>query len=152
MSSTKEGEAANRVSYELVSSIINSTLPAAGRIIIDSDSVQSKCEAMASTSDCSTLEELQEFIDRSYRDVSLRNDMYTLAENIESSTPFKSSAADRSIHIEERFCTLRENVESTVAALKAQLLEQTEIIAKSKQELCKLASENLHLKSRLAKL
>ena len=77
MFSTKEGKVVNRVIYELVSSIIDSTLhigqamSAAGRIIIDSDSVQSKCEAMASTSDCSTLEELQEFIDRSYRDISL---------------------------------------------------------------------------------
>ena len=95
-------------------------------------------------------------INKSYRDVSLRNDIYknntSFAESINCSTPLKSCATDHSTPIEERFCTLRENIESTVAALKAQLLEQTEIIAESKQEVCKLARENLHLKSRLAEL
>ena len=71
---------------------------------------------------------------------------------IDSSTPSKLRAADRSLSMEERFCTFRENIESTVAAFKYQILERTEVIAKSKQELCKLASENLHLKSRLTEL
>lgn len=66
--------------------------------LIDSDSVQSNSETITSTSNCSTLEELQEFIDRSYQDVSLRSDIHknniSFVENINSSTPFKSIVAD----------------------------------------------------------
>ena len=64
--STREGKAANCGSFELISSIIDSTLhfgqaiPDAAVLVMDSDSVQSNCEAINSTSDGSTLEELQD--------------------------------------------------------------------------------------------
>jgi hypothetical protein len=73
------------------------------------------------------------------------------SETIDSSTPFRSRAAE-CLSMEERFCMFKVNIESTVTALKAKLSEQTHIIAESKQELCKLASDNLHLRTHLAEL
>ena len=64
MYSTKEGKAASRTSYELVSPIIDSTLrvgqamPDTSGLAIDSESVQSNCETITSNSDGTTLEEL----------------------------------------------------------------------------------------------
>ena len=52
--------------------------------------------------------------------------------------------------MEERFCTFKANIESTVTAVNAKLSEQTQIIAESKQELCKLTSDNLPLRTHLA--
>ena len=121
--------------------------------VIDRDSVESECEVVTHTSDISTLEELQDIVDRSYQGVLPRNGNVNVsfAQTIDSSTPFRSREAD-CLSMEERFCTFKVNIESTVAALRAKLSEQTQIIAESKQELCKWASDNLHLRTRLAEL
>lgn len=72
----------------------------------------------------------------------------SFAPTVDGSTPFRSHT-DNCISTEKRFCVFEELIESTVMALKAELLEQTKIIAESKQELCKLARENLHLTAHL---
>ncbi len=80
----------------------------------------------------STLEEVHEIVDRSYQGVLPRNGNVNVsfAHTIDSSTPFRSREAD-CLSMEERFCTFKVNIESTVAALRAKLSEQTQIIAES---------------------
>ena len=125
----------------------------AGGKVIDRDSVESECEAVTHTADISTLEELQEIVDRSYQGMLPRNGNVNVsfAQTIDNSTPFRSRAAE-CLSMEEGFCTFKVNIESTVTALKAKLSEQTQNIAESKQELCKLASDTLHLRTRLTEL
>ena len=113
--------------------------------------VNSKSVLSPPSSDYSTLGELQDFIDQSFQDVTLRNDNNTLpTQVIDSSTPLRIRVDSNSATIEEQFTMFKERIESKVAALIAQFSEQIENIHNSKQELCKLTNENLNLKSRLA--
>ena len=125
----------------------------AGGKVIDRDSVEAECEAVTHTADISTLEELQEIVDRSYQGMLPRNGNVNVSflQTIDNSTPFRSRAAE-CLSMEEGFCTFKVNIESTVTALKAKLSEQTQIITESKQELCELDSDTLHLRTRLAEL
>jgi hypothetical protein len=154
-----EDRLTNSISFKIGSSNkdkllhIGEIVSEAGGKVIDRDSAESECEAVTHTTDISTLEELQEIVDRSYQGMLPRNGNVNVsfAQTIDSSTPFRSRAAE-CLSMEERFCTFKVNIESTVTALKAKLSEQTQIIAENKQELCKLASDNLHLRTRLAEL
>ena len=69
------------------------------------------------------------------------------------STPSRSSVGDNSPAIEKLFgMTFKREFESKVEALIFELSEQRETIDRCKQDICKLTSENLNLKSRLAEL
>ena len=107
------------------------------------------------TPDCSSLEELENFIDRSFESVDclpLKNNNIFLAQSIGSSTPSRSSFDIKSGTLEERFEILKAEMESGFLYLKAELSEQTKIINACKQDICKLTNENLILKLRLSEL
>ena len=71
---------------------------------------------------------------------------------IDGSTPSRKLFDPESDTLEERFETLKIEVESRVLLLKADLSEQTQIINACKQDICKLTNENFILKSRLSEL
>ena len=99
-------------------------------------------------SDCSTLEELENFIDRSFKNMGKLP-----PKAIDGSTPsrklYDSSKSDT---LAERFETFKMEMECGVLLLKAELSERTQIINACKQDICKLTNENLILKSRLSEL
>ena len=78
--------------------------------------------------------------------------MPSLTQATDSSTPFKSRSVDSSASLEHQFNTFKANTESKVADLLTKIAEQSQIIDKNNQELCKLTEDNLHLKSRLSDL
>ena len=82
----------------------------------------------------------------------LKNNNIFLAQSIDSSTHFRSSSDIKSGTLEERFETLKVEMESGFLYLKAELSEQTKIINACKQDICKLTNENLILKLRLSEL
>ena len=98
-------------------------------------------------SDCSTLEELENFIDRSFKNVGRLP-----LKAIDGSTPSWKLFDPKSDTLEERFETLKIEIESRVLLLKADRSEQTQIINACKQGICKLTNENFILKSRLSEL
>ena len=93
---------------------------------------------------------VQQFIDFSHQNVMAHE--ISFAQATDSSTPFKSRSIDSSASLEHQFNTFKVNIESKVAALLTKIAEQSQIIDKNNQELCKLTEENLHLKSRLSDL
>ena len=107
------------------------------------------------TPDGSSLEELENFIDRSFKGVGclpLRNDNIFLAQSMDSSTLSRSSFDNKSGTLEDRFKILKAEMESRFLCLKAEISEQTKIINASKQDICKLRDENLILKLRLGEV
>ena len=107
------------------------------------------------TPDGSSLEELENFIDRSFKGVGclpLKNDNIFLAQSIDSSTPSRSSFDIKSGTLEDRFKILKAEMESCFLYLKAEISEQTKIINACKQDICTLSDENLILKLRLSEL
>ena len=105
--------------------------------------------------DCSFLEELENFIDRSFKGVGclpLKIDNIFLAQSIDSSTHSRSSFDIKSGTLENRFKILKAEMESGFLYLKAALSEQTKIINACKQDICKLSNENLILKSPLSEI
>ena len=52
--------------------------------------------------------------------------------------------------LEHQFNTFKATMESKVAALLTKIAEQSRIIDKNNQELCKLTEANFHLNSRLS--
>ena len=112
---------------------------------VDYDRDEPKREMLSPVSHCSTLDELQQFIDLSYQNAMTHE--ISLTQATDSSTPFKSRSADSSASLEHRFKTFKANMESKVAALLTKIAEQSQIIDKNNQELCKLTEDNLHLKS-----
>ena len=98
-------------------------------------------------SDCSTLEELENFIDRSFKNMGKLP-----PKAIDGSTPSRKLYDSKSDTLAERFETFKMEIESGVLLLKAELSEQTQIINACKQDICKLTNENLILKSRLREL
>ena len=77
------------------------------------------------TPDCSSLEELENFVDRSFKGVGflpLKND--NISQSIDSSTPSRSSFDT----VEYRFKTLKAEMESGFLYLKAELPEKTKIL------------------------
>lgn len=135
-------------------SLVNQAVPEVDRTVMDCDGVELNCKVVTPAIAGSTLEELQEFIDRSFQNVLPQNDNVNIsfAQTIDSSTPYKTRATDCSASMEEQFRTFKENIESTMTALMAKVSEQTQIIDESKQELCKLTSDNLHLQARVTEL
>jgi cell division protein FtsL len=118
-----------------------------GRVCIDKDTLKS---------DVSSLDELQNFIDQCFKEVSVlhRNctDNLSFAQTIDSSTPLRSQADGKTYIMEKQFHMFKEKIESEISGLITKLSEQTRIIYENKQEICKLVSENLNLKSHVAKL
>jgi hypothetical protein len=121
-------------------------LDAAGEALINKDTAKP---------DCSTLDELQDFIEQSFQNCSILKSDINLSfadQTIDSSTPFRSQVDVKSAIMEEQFCIFKEKIELEIEVLITKLSDQTQIINESKQEICKLVSENLNLKSRLAEL
>ena len=107
------------------------------------------------THDRSSLEELENFMDRSFKSVGclpLKNNNIFLDQSIDSSTPSRSSSDIKSGTLKERFETLKVEMESGFLYLKAELSEQTKIINACKQGIRKLTNKNLMLKLRLSEL
>ena len=104
--------------------------------------------------DCSTLADLEGFIDKSYQNLLPQNDNdnTSSAQSIGSSTPFKMHTTDSLTSMQDQFKTFKEKIESTVTLLVNKISQQSQIIDQNKQEICKLRNDNLHLKSRVADL
>ena len=104
--------------------------------------------------DCSTLADLERFIDKSYQNLLPQNDNGNIssAQSIGSSTPFKMHTTDSLTSMQDQFKTFKEKIESTVTLLVNKISQQSQIIDQNKQEICKLRNDNLHLKSRVADL
>ncbi|CAB4008873.1 Hypothetical predicted protein [Paramuricea clavata] len=130
------------------------TVAKTAKISMISDNTRSKSEVTETTSDCSTLEDLQDFIDFSYQNILPLSDNANLSSTrtFDCSTPSRPSVDDNSPAIEKLFGTFKREFESKVEALIFELSEQREIIDRCKQDICKLTSENLNLKSSLAEL
>ena len=108
------------------------------------------------SADCSTLDELEDFIDRSFQNVNIltqnNNANIFPARSTDSSTPPRTQdGAELGITVKQ-FRMFKDRIESDIAVLINNLSEQTQIINKSKQDICELSDENLNLKSRLTKL
>ena len=131
---------------------VTQSVPVTGVMGVVYDRNECKCEmlSLSPVTDCSTLDELQQFIDLSYQNVVAHE--ITSTQVIDTSTPFKSRPADSSASLEHQFNMFKANMEFNVAALLAKVEEQSHIIDKNNQELCKLTKDNLHLKSRLSDL
>ena len=118
-----------------------------GKVFIDVDSAQP---------DRSTLNELQDFIEHAFQNISLptrnTNVNSPYLQSIYSSTPSRPLFDAHPGITEEQFCTFKEKFESEMAILRSKLVDQARIINENKQDICKLVGENLHLKSRLAEL
>ena len=81
-------------------------------IVIDDNISESVNDIL--TPDCSSLEELENFIDRSFKSVGclpLKNNNIFLAQSIDSSTPSRSSFDIKSGTLEERFETLKVEID-----------------------------------------
>ena len=104
----------------------------------------SKIDDILTSSDASTIRELESFIDRSFCSAfGLPTDM---------STPSNRHTDGNLAKLESQFFTFKESVEAQLQNLSYKLSEQNNIIKLNKQELCKLNSENLHLKSCISEL
>ena len=129
---------------------VTQSVPVTGVMGVVYDRNESKCEMLSPVTDCSTLHELQQFIDLSYRNVVAHEISPT--QVIDTSTPFKLQPADSPASLEHQFNMFKVNMEFKVAALLAKVEEQSYIIDKNNQKLCKLTKDNLHLKSQLSDL
>ena len=117
--------------------------------------VCTKAEVSSTASvDCSTLTDLEGFIDKSYQSLlpQSNNDNISSAQSIGSSTPFKMHTTDSLMSMQDQFKIFKEKIESTVTLLVTKISQQTQIIDQNKQDICKLTNDNLHLKSRIADL
>ena len=108
------------------------------------------------SADCSTLDELEDFIDRSFQNVNIltqnNNANIFPVRSTDSSTPSRTQdEAELGITV-KHFRMFKNKIESDIAVLINNLSEQTQIINKSKQDICELSDENLNLKSRLTEL
>ena len=113
----------------------------------DVDTPKAKKDAI-SVADVSSIEELEHFIDNSYQNMSVLNtDHYTL-----KSTPLRLSTNNNSSAMEIRISKIENRIECEVEKLLARISEQDQIIDANKQEVHRLSSENLHLKSRILNL
>jgi hypothetical protein len=89
------------------------------------------------TADCSTLDELEDFIDRSFQNANslMRNNSTNIfsAQTIDSSTPvLQQDEAELGI-TEKQFRMFKDKIESDIAVLINILSEQTQIRNKSKE-------------------
>ena len=150
------------VNHEVVSGVLNDdnlmlyanqTVAKAANISL-SENIRSKSEVAESTPGCSSLGELQDFIDSSYQNIlpQISNVNLSSTRVFDSSTPSRSCVGGNSAAIVDLFGPFKGMIEAKLEALKFELSEQKELIARSKQDICKLTSENLNLKSRVAEL
>ena len=150
------------VNHEVVSGVVNNdnlmlyadqTVAKAANISL-SENIRSKSEVAETIPGCSSLEELQDFNDSSYQKIlpQISNVCLSSTRVFDSSTPSRSCVGSNSAAIVDVLGTFKGMIESKLEALKFELSEQKELIARSKQDICKLTSENLNLKSRLAEL
>ena len=113
----------------------------------DVDTPKVKKDAI-SVADVSSIEELEHFIDNSYQNMSVLNtDYYVL-----KSTPLRLNSNNISSAIEMRVSKIENRIECEMEKLLARISEQDQIIDVNKQEVHRLSSENLHLKSRILNL
>ena len=101
------------------------------------------------SSDASTIRELESFIDRSFCSAFGLPDF---AQSTDMTTPSNRHIDGNLAKLELQFFTFKESVEAQLQNLSHKLSEQNNIIKSNKQELCKLNSENLHLKSCISEL
>ena len=102
-------------------------------------SVCTKTEVSSTVSvDCSTLADLEGFIDKSYQNLLPHNDNDNIffAQSIGSSTSFKMHTTDSLMSMQDQFKTFKEKFESTVTLLVNKISQQTQIICKWKTILC----------------
>ena len=104
-------------------------MPATGDMGVDYDRNEPKREMLSPVSDCSNLDELQQFIDLSYQNAMAHE--ISLTQAIDSSTLFKSRSVDSSASLEHQFNTFKANMDSKVAALLTKIAEQSKIIDKN---------------------
>ena len=109
----------------------------------------SKIDDIITSSDASTIRELESFIDRSFCSAFGQPDFAQLTD---MSTPSNRHTDGNLAKLESQFFTFKESVEAQLQNLSYKLSEQNNIIKLNKQELCKLNSENLHLKSCISEL
>ena len=124
-----------------ITSVIN-------RTSVDSDSTEHNRETLSPG--CSTIEQLQEFIDVSYQKSLLHE--ISLTQATDSSTPLKLRPDCSLDTLQDQFNAFKHDMETKVLNLLTKISEQTQIIDKNNQELCRLTNDNLHLKSRLTQL
>ena len=93
------------------------------------------------SADCSTLDELEDFIDRSFQKANIltqNNANIFPARSTDSSTPSrKKDEVELGITVKQ-FRMFKDKIESDIAVLINNLSEQTQIINKSKQDICEL--------------
>ena len=109
----------------------------------------SKIDDILTSSDASTIKELEGFIDRSFCSAFGLPDF---AQPTDMSTPSNRHTDGNLAKLESQFFTFKESVEAQLQNLSYKLSEQNNIIKSKKQELCKLNCENLHLKSCISEL
>ena len=93
--------------------------------------------------------QLEDFIDKSFCSAFQRSNF---SEPTIISTPFQQDPEGNLGMLETQFLTFKRIVEEQIQSLLHKLTEQHNIIDMSKQELCKLNEESLHLKSRISDL
>ena len=84
-------------------------MSATGDMGVDYDRDEPKREMLSPVSDCSTLDELQQFIDLSYQNAMAHE--ISLTQATDSSTSFKSRSVDSSASLEHQFNTFKVNME-----------------------------------------
>ena len=109
----------------------------------------SKIDDILTSPDASTIRQLEGFIDRSFFSTFGLPDFAQLRDR---STPSNRHTDGNLAKLESQFFTCKESVEAQLQNLSYKLSEQNNIIKLNKQELCKLNSENLHLKSCISEL
>ena len=109
----------------------------------------SKINDILTSPDASTITELAGFIDWSFLSTFGLPD---LAQPTDMSTPSNRNTDGNLAKFESQFFMFKESVEAQLQNLSYKLSEQNNIIKLNKQELCKLNSENLHLKSCISEL
>ena len=113
-------------------------------------------EDTISAVDSSTLTELEDFIDISFQNINdsplvkPANNFTNVISN--NSGPLQQSEDDKLISMETRFSIFKNEIKSQIVNLSTRISVQDEIIETSKQELCKLRTDNLNLRSRIVEL
>ncbi len=109
---------------------------------VDSDSTEHNRETLSP--DCSTIDQLQEFIDASYQKSLLHE--ISLTQATDSSTPLNLRPDCSLDTLQDQFNAFKHDMETKVLNLLTKIFEQTQIIDKNNQELCRLTNDNLHYK------
>ena len=109
----------------------------------------SKSDDMLLSPNASTITDLEAFIDKSFYSASELSDP---VQPMDFSAPAQRRSEENLPKLEVQFLTFKENVTTQLQVLSCKLFKQNNTINISKQELCKLTCENLHLKSRISEL